>query len=167
MLRLVAAVSVVGLGLPIAATGSDVEAHIKAGRWHGVSWEFRGGAWRDGSYCTAMLINGHDNSHGCGNLREQGGIGWSAGAAGTGRRLPNYLMGAVLPRARSVRVEFFDRTPLRLDTIPAPPALQGGVRFFVAVLSCPANPKKLIARDAGGQVVAHYAWQHAPPKWSC
>ena len=89
MLRLVVAISLIALFSPFAATGSAVEAHIKSGRWHGVSWEFRGGAWRDGSYCVAMLVNDRENSRGCGNVRQQGGIGWSAGAAGIGRRLPS------------------------------------------------------------------------------
>jgi hypothetical protein len=152
----------------IVARAFVAEAHIKSGRWHGVNWELRGGAWRDGSYCTAMLINGRENSHGCGNVRQQGGIGYSAGgSAGSGHRLPNYVMGAVLAKAHTVRVEFFDRAPVRLGTIPAPRTLEGGVRFFVAVLPCPAIPRKLIARDATGRVVARYAWQHAPPKWSC
>jgi hypothetical protein len=167
MLRLVVAVSILGLLLPVAANGSVVEAHIKSGRWHGVNWELRGGAWRDGSYCTAMLINGRENSRGCGNVRQQGGIGAGAGGVGSGRRLPNYVMGAVVPRARSVRVEFFGRAPVRLSTIPAPRMLEGGVRFFVAVLPCPAKPRKLIARDATGRIVARYTWQQAPFKWSC
>jgi len=67
-----------------------------------------------------------------------------------------------------VRIEFFDnRAPVRLGTIPAPRTLEGGVRFFVAVLPCPVIPKKLVARDATGQVVARFTWHHAPPKWSC
>ena len=167
MVRPVIAVSILALLLPVAAPGSAVEAHIKSGRWHGVKWEFRGGAWRNGAYCTALLINGHENSRGCGNVRQQGGIGWAAGAAGSGHRLPNYVMGAVLTRARSVGVEFFDRGPLRLGTIPAPRTLEGGVRFFIALLPCPANPKRLVARDVTGRVVARYTWQHAPPKWPC
>src|SRR5690242_4567318 len=73
-------------------------------------------------------------------------------------------MDAVVTRARSVQIEFFDRAPLRLSTIPAPPAIQGGVRFFVAVLPCPAMPKTLVARDAAGRVVARYASRQAPPK---
>ena len=164
MLRLVVAVSTFALLVSSAFADTAVEAHIKSGRWRGVEWEFRGGAWRDGSYCTAMLINDRENSRGCGNVRQQGGIGWGAGSAGSGGRLPNYVMGAVVTRARSVQIEFFDMAPLRLSTIPAPRALQGGVRFFVAVLPCPAMPKKFVARDAAGRVVARYAWRHAPPK---
>jgi hypothetical protein len=150
--------------LPAGAAGSAVEAHIKSGRWHGVKWEFRGGAWRDGSYCTAMLIRNRENSRACGNVRQQGGIGYSAGVAGNDRHLPIYVMGAVVTRARSVHVEFFDRSPLQLGTIPAPRTLEGGVRFFLAVVPCPATPKNLVARDAAGRVVGSYAWQHAPPK---
>jgi len=164
MSRLVVAVSIFALFVPLAGAGTVVEAHIKSGRWHGVSWEFRGGAWRDGSYCTAMLITGREISRGCGNVRQEGGIGYGAGGAGSGSRSPNFVMGAVLSKARSVRVEFFDRPPLRLGTIPAPRTLEGGMRFFVAVLSCPAIVKKLIARDAEGRVVARYALQHDPPK---
>ena len=114
-----------------------------------------------------MLINGRENSRACGNVRQQGGIGYSAGRAGSDRRLPNYVMGAVLTRARSVRVELFDRTSVRLGTIPPPRTLEGGVRFFVAIVPCPAIVKRLIARDATGRVVGRYTWQHAPPKWSC
>jgi hypothetical protein len=167
MLRLVIAVSTFAVLVSSAFAGTVVEAHIKSGRWHGVKWEFRGGAWHDGSYCTAILIRDRENDRSCGNVRQPGGgIGYSAGAAG-GRSSPIFVVGAVVPTARSVRVEFFDRAPLRLGTIPAPRVLQGGVRFFLAVLSCPATPKKLIARDAAGRVIARYAWQHAPPKRSC
>jgi len=164
MLRLVVVVATFALLVSSAFAGTAVEAHIKSGRWRGVEWEFRGGAWRDGSYCTAMWINDRENSRGCGNVREQGGIGWGAGGAGSSDRLPNYVMGAVVTRAHSVHIEFFDRAPMRLGTIPAPRALQGGVRFFVAVLPCPATPKKLVARDVAGHVVASYAWRQAAPK---
>src|SRR3954451_5379850 len=99
--RLVVVISIVGLLLPMAASSSAAEAHIKSGRWRGVKWEFRGGAWRDGSYCTAMLIRDRENSRACGNVRQQGGIGYSAGVAGYGRHLPICVMGAVVTRARS------------------------------------------------------------------
>jgi hypothetical protein len=122
-----------------------------------------GGAWRDGAYCVAIVINGHENARGCGNVRQQGGIGYAAGGTANDSRLPNYVMGAVVARARTVRVEFFDRAPLRLRTIPAPRTLEGGVRFFVAVLSCPASAKKLIAPDAAGRVVARHTWRGEPP----
>jgi hypothetical protein len=167
MSRLVVAASIFALFVPLATAGTVAEAHIKSGRWHGVKWELRGGAWRDGSYCVAILIRDRENSRSCGNLRQQDGIGYGAGSAGSDRRLPNYVMGAVLPKARSVRVEFFDRPPLRLDTIPAPPTLEGGMRFFVTVLPCPANPKKLIARDAAGRIVASYVRRDRGPKWPC
>jgi hypothetical protein len=167
MVRPVVAVSILALLLPVAATGSAAEAKIKSGRWHGVNWEFRGGAWRDGSYCVAMVINGHENARGCGNVLHQGGIGYGAGGNASDSRLPNYVMGAVLARARTVRVEFFDRAPLRLGTIPAPRTLEGGERFFVAILPCPATVKNLVARDAVGRVVARHAWRGERPKWSC
>jgi hypothetical protein len=167
MSRLVVAVSIFALFVSLAAAGTVAEAHIKSGRWHGVKWELRGGAWRDGSYCVAMLVRDRENARGCGNLRQQGGIGWSAGAAGSNRHFPSFVMGAVLARARSVRVEFFDRAPLRLGTIPAPRTLEGGLRFFVAALSCPAGVRRLVARDAAGRIVARNAWQGRPPKSSC
>jgi hypothetical protein len=167
MSRLVVAASIFALFVPLATAGTVAEAHIKSGRWHGVKWELRGGAWRDGSYCVAILIRDRENSRACGKLRQQGGIGYMAGTAGSDRRMPHFVVGAVLSKARSVRVEFFDRAPLRLGTIPAPRTLDGGMRFFVTVLPCPANPKKLIARDAADRVVARYAWQGGRPKWSC
>jgi hypothetical protein len=164
---LVGGISILGL-LPHTASGSAVDAHIKSGRSHGVNWEFRGGAWRDGSYCTAMLINGREISRACGNVRKQDGIGFSAGGNASDKRVPDFVMGAVVATARTVRIEFFDkRTPLRLGTIPAPRTLEGGVRFFVAVLPCSAKPRKLVARDAAGRVVGHFAWQREPPTWSC
>jgi hypothetical protein len=161
MSRLLVVVATFALLVSGAFAGTAVEAHIKSGRWRGVEWELRGGAWRDGSYCTAILINEREQSRGCGNVREQRGIGWGTG--GSSDRLPNYVMGAVVTRARSVYIEFFDRAPMRLRTIRAPRALEGGVRFFVAVLPCPATPKKLVARDAPGVVVARDASRHAPP----
>jgi hypothetical protein len=167
MLRLVLAVSSLALLAPVAGAGTVAEAHIRSGSWHGVRWELRGGAWHDGSYCVAMLVRGRENARACGNVRQQGGIGYSAGAAGSGRSDPNFVMGAVVDRARSVEVEFFDRKPVRLGTIPAPRTLEGGLRFFVAVLSCPAGARKLVARDATGRVVAHDVWQGRRPKWPC
>jgi hypothetical protein len=167
MSRLVVAVSSFALLAPVAAAGTVAEAHIESGRWHGARWELRGGAWSDGSFCVAMLIRGRENSRGCGNLRRQGGIGYVGGAAGSDRRDPSYVMGAVVTRARSIQVEFFDRKPLRLDTIPAPRTLAGGLRFFVAVVPCPATPKMLVARDAAGRVVAHSARRDRGPKLPC
>lgn len=60
-----------------------------------------------------------------------------AGAVGSGKSQPNYVMGAVVNKARSVRVDFFDRKPLLLATIPAPRTLGSRIRFFVA--SCPTR----------------------------
>jgi hypothetical protein len=167
MWRLVVAVSTFALVVPLAGAGTVAEAHIKAGYWHGVKWELRGGAWHDGSYCVAMLVRDRENARGCGNVRQQGGIGYSAGGTASNRHLPSFVMGAVVAKARSVRVEFFDRPPLRLGTIPAPRTLEGGERFFVAVLACPATPKKLVASNASGQVVARYVWQGDRPTAPC
>jgi hypothetical protein len=71
MLRLVFAGSILAQLSPVAATGSVAEAHTKSGRWHGVNWELRGGAWRERSFCVAMLINDRESGRRCGNVRRQ------------------------------------------------------------------------------------------------
>jgi hypothetical protein len=140
-----------------ALAGAAVEATVKTGRWHGVKWEFRAGAWRDGSYCVAMLIRDRENGRACGNVRGQGGIGYIAAVS---RPLPDYVIGPVVTTARSVRIEFFDRAPLRLSTIRAPRTLQGGMRFFMAIASCPSTPRSFVARDGRGRVVARFVVRH-------
>jgi hypothetical protein len=167
MSRFIVAVSSFALLAPVAAAGTVAEAHIKSGNWHGVKWEFRGGAWRDGSYCVAMVVRGREAGRACGNVRKQRGIGYAAGVAGNGRSSPHYVMGALVNQARSVKVGFSDRMPLRLGTIPAPRTLEGGVRFFVAVLPCTAQPKTFVARNAMGHIVARLVRRDGGPKWSC
>ena len=95
-----------------------------------------------------------ENGRACGNVREQGGIGYIAAVS---RPFPDYVIGPVVTAARSIRIEFFDRAPRRLSTIPAPRALQGGMRFFMAIVPCPSTPRSFVARDRGGRVVARFA----------
>ena len=154
---LVATVAACALVATPALAGSAIEASVKTGRWHGMEWELRAGAWRDGSYCVAMLIRDRDDGRACGNIREQGGIGYIAAVS---RPFPDYVIGPVVMVARSVRIDFFDRPPLRLSTIPAPRVLPGGMRFFMTLVRCPSTPRGFIARDARGRVVAQLVVRH-------
>jgi hypothetical protein len=141
-----------------APAGTPAEARIGTGAWHGIKWELRGGAWHDGSYCTAMLLGGKEVGRGCGQVTKHDPIGYSAG--GDSRREPDYVTGAVLTNARSVHVDFFDRAPITVPAIRAPRSLQGGVRFFLKLLPCPATPKRLVARDVRGAIVARFLVTH-------
>jgi len=140
-----------------APAGTPAEARIGTGAWHSIKWELRGGAWQDGSYCTAMLLGGKEVGRACGKVTKRDGIGYSSAV---GRPEPDYVTGAVLTNARSVHVDFFDRAPITVPTIRAPRSLQGGVRFFLKLVPCPATPRKLVARDASGAIVARFVVTH-------
>ena len=141
----------------VGANNTLIEARVKAGHWRGIPWEFRAGAWRDGTYCVAMLISRREDARGCGNVRREGGVSY---VASRGDPEPAYVMGPVVRAARFVRVTFFDRPPLRLSTLPAPRSLQSGMRFFVALLPCPATPRTLVAQNAAGRTLARSGVVH-------
>jgi hypothetical protein len=75
-----------------------------------------------------------------------------------------FVVGPVIAKARSVRIRFFERPAIRLHTIAPPPSFVQGIRFFAAVVHCPATPRSLTARDAGGRIVARTVpWNGRPP----
>jgi hypothetical protein len=144
---------------------TDREMTVKTGRWHGIKWEFRAQSWQDGSYCVAMTVSGRENGRSCGNVRAEGGISY---LAAIGRPVPDYVIGPVNSRARSVQITFFDRAPIRIPTIAAPPPLDPGTRFFVAISACPATPRRLVGRNASGRIVAQRVVPHRlGPKPAC
>ena len=51
-------------------------------------------------------------------------------------------------------IMFLDRPPIRISTIAHPRTLDRGIRFFAAILSCPATARSLVARNAAGRIVA-------------
>ncbi len=135
-----------------AATAAHAvgEVTVKSGRWHGMKWEFKAEA-ADGEFCVAMTVGrGAEDGRSCGSIREDG-ISY---LAHTGRPAPNYVIGPVIAKARSVQIRFLDRPALRISTIAPPPTLDRGTRFFAAILACPATPRSLVARNAAGRVVA-------------
>src|SRR5438093_3913565 len=76
--------------------------------------------------------------------------------------------GPVIAKARSVQIKFFDRPQIRISTIAPPPTLDPGIRFFVAVLPCPATPRSFVARNAAGRIVAQLVIAHRlGPKAPC
>jgi hypothetical protein len=170
--RRTVAVAVATLAL-FAPAGADAhalsETTVKSGRWHGVEWELRAQTWSEGSYCVAMTIGGREDGRSCGSIREDR----IAYAARSGRPAPNYVVGPVIGKARSVEIKFFDRPTIRIATIRPPRKLEpgtsmyAGTRFFAAVLSCPATPRSLVARGAAGRIVARRAGLHRGPKAPC
>jgi hypothetical protein len=76
---------------------------------------------------------------------------WHGGHPG-----PNYVVGPVIARAPSLHISFFDRPSIRTSTIAPPPTseLDRRIRFFVVILPCPATPRRIVARNATGRVVA-------------
>jgi hypothetical protein len=166
--------SVLSLGAALAtvallATSADArplgEVTITAGRSHGVSWTLRAGGFPDGSYCVAVTVAGSEAGRSCGNIRDHG-IQYMALAP---RASTEFVVGPVLARARSVRIRFFERPSIRLRTIAPPPSFVQGIRFFAAVVPCPATPRSLTARDAGGRIVARTVprSRRPPPVLAC
>jgi hypothetical protein len=154
----VIAVAVVGLvAAPVASYAHTVgyPTTIKSGRWHGMKWKVTARTGSDGSYCIDMEISGRLDGRSCGSIRDRGSRGISY-MAHWGRPTPNYVIGPVIAKARSVHIRFFDRPPIRISTIAPPrtPELDRGIRFFTVILPCPATPRSLVARDAAGRVVA-------------
>jgi hypothetical protein len=148
---------------------SAVDAHtlgeltVKTGRWHGIKWEFRAQSGSDGSYCVAMRVSGRENGRSCGSIHSKG-ISY---LAAIGRPPPDYVIGPVIARARSVQIKFFDRPPIRISTIAPPPTLDPGVRFFATILPCPATPRSVVARNSAGRIVARLLIPHPRAKLTC
>lgn len=167
----VIAVAMVGfVAAPFESYGHTVgyETTIKSGRWHGIRWEFTARTGSDGSYCIDIEVAGRGSGRSCGSIRDPGSRRISY-MAHSGRPAPNHVLGPVIARARYVHISFFDRPPIRTSTIAPPrtPELARGIRFFVAILPCPATPRRIVARNATGRVVAHIAVQRPVPKISC
>ena len=141
------------------------EATVKTGRWHGIKWKLTAGTWPDGSYCIAMTVgSGPEDGRSCGSIRKER-ISYMAH---TGRPAPADVEGPVIAKARSVQIKFFDRPQIRISTIAPPPTLDPGIRFFVAVLPCPATPRSFVARNAAGRIVAQLVIAHRlGPKAPC
>jgi hypothetical protein len=144
------AVATLALFAPAATPAHTVgETTVKSGRWHGIKWELTAQAGSDGSYCVVMTVRRTDSGRACGSIRDES-ISY---LAHTGRPAPNYVVGPVIARARSVQVRFFDRPPIRTSTIAPPPTVDPGTRFFAAILPCPATPKSFVARNAARRIV--------------
>jgi hypothetical protein len=162
------AVAVASLALlaPAATYAHTVgETTVRSGRWHGIKWEFRAQSGSDGSYCVAMRVSGRENGRSCGSIRGEGGISY---LAATGRPVPDYVIGPVIAKARSVRIRFFGRPPISISTIAPPATLDPGTRFFAAILPCPATPRSFAARNASGRIVAQLVIAHRlAPKPPC
>jgi hypothetical protein len=125
---------------------------VESGRWHGLKWTFTARTGSDGHYCIDLHLESLGESRSCGSIRDRG-ISYMVHS---GRPGPNYVVGPVVATARAVHIRFFDRPPLRTLTI-APPStseLDRRIRFFVTILPCPATPRRLVARNAAGRVVA-------------
>jgi hypothetical protein len=133
----VVGVATLALVAPAATAAHAVgEITVKSGRWHGIKWEFKAQA-ADGEYCVAMTIGrGAEDGRGCGPMDEHG-ISY---LAHTGRPAPNYVVGPVIAKARSVQIKFFDRPPLRISTIAPPRTLDRGTRFLRRY--CPVQPRR-------------------------
>jgi hypothetical protein len=66
-----------------------------------------------------------------------------------------HLRGRPCHREGSFRSDqVFDRPPIRISTIAPPRTLYRGIRFFAAMLPCPATPRSFVARNAAGRIVA-------------
>lgn len=126
------------------------EPTVISGRWHGIKWELTGNTGRDGSYCIVMTVGRDEDARSCGSIGNEG-ISY---LFGTGSPALTYVVGPVIAKARFVQIKFFDRPPIRTSTIAPPRTLYRGIRFFAAILPCPATPRSFVARNAAGRIVA-------------
>jgi hypothetical protein len=136
--------------LVTSAAAAPIETTVTAGNWHGTTWTLRASASRDGSYCMALTVEAHERAGSCGSIRRKG-ISYMAGST---PRIPAYVVGPVVSSARSVEISFYNRPRIRLRTIVGPRSLSPGTRFFAKVLRCPAKPRRFVARNQYGIVVA-------------
>lgn len=145
------AVATLALLAPAATPAHTAsEPTVISGRWHGIKWELTANTGRDGSYCIVMTVGRDEDARSCGSIRNDG-ISY---LFGTGSPALTYVVGPVIAKARSVQIKFFVRPPIRISTIAPPPTLYRGIRFFAAILPCPATPRSFVARNAAGQIVA-------------
>jgi hypothetical protein len=160
----VVAVATLALYASVAYAHTVGETAVKTGRWNGITWKFTAQTGSDGSYCIAMTVRGREEGRSCGELGNDGITYF----AHSGRPAPNYVLGVVIARARSVRITFFNGRSIRTSTIPPPPPLDRGTRFFAAILPCrPEMPRSFVARNAAGRIVAQLVRRRGGPKLSC
>src|SRR5688500_12369206 len=158
------AVAILGFVAASATYGHTVsEPTVISGRWHGIKWELTANTGSDGSYCIVMTVRRTDYGRSCGSIRNKG-ISY---LTHSGRPAPDYVVGPVIAKARSVQIAFFDQRPIRISTIAPPRTLYRGIRFFAAILPCPATARSVVARNAAGRIVARIAIPRPPPKLSC
>src|SRR5690242_2211890 len=164
MQRLSGCLLVIGaVALSFAVTSAAArknEAIVTTGQWHGIPWRLSASASRDGSYCVALSVKGHERARSCGTIRRER-ISYMAG---TDSGIPAFIVGPVVSSARSVEISFFDRPSIRVRTIVPPSSLSPVTRFFAKLLRCPATARRLIARDQYGIIVARLAIPHRRPK---
>jgi hypothetical protein len=163
----VLAIATVAAFAAAAPAQIDSEATVKSGRWRGIPWQFKAQTGSDDSYCIVLDVRNREQGRSCGELDSRGITYMAAG----GRPAPNYVLGLVVAKARSVKITFFDGRTTRLPTITRRHrAFDRSMRFFVAVFRCrTAFPRSFVARDAAGRIVARMTTPRprGRPKLSC
>jgi hypothetical protein len=153
-----------------SASSSALIAH---GSFSGVPWQLTGSSWSDGTYCLNMKIPASSKSSGsesCGSIHGRGRYGPHGISYGahSGRPLPGWVVGPVVPTARVVEIKLSTGNTLRVKTIAPRRAVSTGMRFYVAELPCPEWPTRFTARDGGGRAVAHIELRpHIAVKVTC
>jgi hypothetical protein len=139
-----------------AVYGAALDTVVAAGRWGGVNWQMRATSDPDGSYCIFMYVPATARSttaSSCGSLQlpTKQAISY---LAHPGRPRPAYVVGPVIGTARLIEITLANGKILKAPTIRLPAGLTRAIRFYAKQMPCPAKPRRLLARDARGRIVA-------------
>ena len=146
-----------------ASTGT-----VASGTFGKVAWTLSATDAADGHVCITMTIHQKptDRSAECGSI-----FGPQAGRAHgitylahTGAPAPDYIVGPVIARAKSVVIALPNRRTIRTRTVVPPKGMTAKIAFYVAKLPCPTLPTGVRGLDAGGRVVAHLAIPQLKPR---
>lgn len=151
--------AVVGVAMLLTAQGSAASSKIvvASGAFGTASWTLSATDSPDGHVCLTMTLPHHGGSASeCGTI-----FGSQAGQARgitflthTGAPSPNYIVGPVLARARTVTIRLASGTSMTTKTIAPPSGLTSKIRFYAAQLPCPTRPTRVTGFDSAHRVVA-------------
>ena len=158
----------------LAASSQAVSDGIVAkGTFGTVPWTLAATDSADGQMCLTMTLPQRlgGGSTECGTIfghapGDPRGITY---LAHSGAPVPDYIVGPVTARAKTVVIALSTGKTIKTRTIAPPRGMTAKIAFYVTALACPARATSVRGLDASGHVVAHLTIRLLPQlrKASC
>jgi hypothetical protein len=140
------------------SVASPFAAVVASGVFGGAAWTLSASDSPDGHVCVTMALPHHGGrASECGSI-----LGPQAGRAHgitylshVGAPAPNWIVGPVLARAKTVVITLANGDKLTAKTIAAPTPLTAKIGFYAAQLPCPVRPTRVTGFDASHRAVAN------------